>query len=169
MKMTRLAVLVALSCVVLSACNGEVDPTIARVGAPVLDRVLPGEFEKFAIREGGLGYRDERCAVTITEGHRSGWFANDSGELEIDGPRTDMDSMTLTAVKTDGHWHITDASADPHAMDMKEFETRVTECVNAFEDAHKRWTDEVQKDRARADKNMKSWEAGAPAPASSGA
>ena len=168
MKLSALAVLMALSCSVLSACDGDVNATIARAAAPVLDGMLPSEFEHFSIDNGSSFSRNESCRATVIKAHREEWFAGPGGTITIEGPRSEYDTMSLTADKVDGHWQITESDLDPRSMDISEFERRVSECVQAFDDARTGWAEQDKKDRARTEHNLKSWETGV-APLTSGA
>lgn len=143
-----------LLCGALSGCE-RVPQVVADVGAKILDRAVPPDFERLKIEEGGFGDGGrERCLAEVAPAHEQDWLATHGGTIWASGPRDRYNMMTLDAVKKNGRWEVLSTDVDPESMDATEFQTRVTECIDTLRDARdearvylKRQTEEAARHR----------------------
>lgn len=148
-----------LLCGALSGCE-RVPPAIATAGAKILERVVPSEFERLKIEEGGFGFgRHERCLAEVSPAHAQDWLAGADSTIWAVGPRDDFQMMALDAVKKDGRWVLLSTDADPDSMDANEFQTRVTECIDSLREARDAAREREKQQTEEAARNRQTWAA----------
>lgn len=148
-----------LLCGALSGCE-RVPQAVATAGAKILDRVVPSEFERLKIEEGGFGFgRHERCLAEVSPAHAQAWLAPADSTIWAVGPRDDFQMMTLDAVKKNGRWVLLSTDADPDSMDANEFQTRVTECIDSLREARDTARERAKQQTEEAARNRQTWAA----------
>ena len=146
-----------LLCGALSGCE-RVPPAVADAGAKILDRVVPSDFERLTIEEGGFGYNHhERCLADVTPAYAHDWLVPSGRTIWASGPRDDISMMTLDAVKKNGHWELLSTDANPESMDATEFQTRVTECIDSLREARDQAREYSKQEADKAAHNRETW------------